>query len=118
MKEPGPHHPITITPHAGRVRVIAGGRIVAETDRALELREAGYGAVLYIPRAHIDAAVLAPSPQRSYCPDQGEASYFDLSLDGALRPAVAWSYENPFPAVSRIRGHVAFYPDRVDAIEV
>lgn len=118
MKEPGPHHPITITPHAGCVRVIAGGRIVAETDRALELREAGYGAVLYIPRADIDAAVLAPSPQRSHCPYKGEASYFDLSLDGAQRPAVAWSYENPFPAVSRIRGHVAFYPDRVDAIEV
>ena len=117
MKEPGPHHPITITPHAGCVRVSAGGRIVAETDRALELREAGYGAVLYIPRTDIDAAVLAPSPQRSHCPYKGEASYFDLALDGALRPAVAWSYENPFPAVSRIRGHVAFYPDRVDAIE-
>jgi uncharacterized protein (DUF427 family) len=27
------------------------------------------------------------------------------------------AYENPFPAVARIRGHVALYPDRVDAIE-
>jgi uncharacterized protein (DUF427 family) len=29
-----------------------------------------------------------------------------------------WSYEDPCPAVGQIRGHVAFYPERVDAIEV
>jgi uncharacterized protein (DUF427 family) len=27
-----------------------------------------------------------------------------------------WSYEDPFPAVAQIRGHVAFYPERVDEI--
>ena len=28
-----------------------------------------------------------------------------------------WTYEAPYPAVSEIRGHLAFYPERVDAIE-
>ena len=28
-----------------------------------------------------------------------------------------WTYEEPYPAVAAIAGHVAFYPDRVDAIE-
>jgi len=27
-----------------------------------------------------------------------------------------WTYENPYPAVAQIKGHVAFYPDRVDEI--
>lgn len=117
MKEPGPHHPLTITPHPGRVRVLLGGKTVAQTERALELREAGYPPVLYIPRADIEASALAPNPLRSHCPYKGEASYFDLSVGGILRSAAGWSYENPFPAVSRIRRHVAFYPDRVDAIE-
>jgi uncharacterized protein (DUF427 family) len=27
-----------------------------------------------------------------------------------------WCYEKPYPAVAAIRGHLAFYPDRVDAI--
>jgi uncharacterized protein (DUF427 family) len=28
-----------------------------------------------------------------------------------------WSYEAPFDAMAPIKGHLAFYPDRVDAIE-
>ncbi|MBK3405136.1 DUF427 domain-containing protein [Methylorubrum populi] len=117
MKEPGPAHPITITPHPGPVRIRLGGRVVAETRQALELREAGYGPVLYIPQKDVGPGLLNLNPRRSYCPYKGEASYFDLSADGAPRAAAAWSYENPYPAVARIRGHVAFYPDRVDAIE-
>ncbi|MFG5117234.1 DUF427 domain-containing protein [Methylorubrum sp. POS3] len=113
MKEPGPHHPITITPHEGVVRVRAGGRIVAETARALVLREADYSPVLYIPREYIAADALQPNARRTHCPYKGEASYFDV----AGGSAAAWSYENPFPAVARIRRHLAFYPDRVEAIE-
>ena len=116
MKEPGPDHPITITPHDGPVRVVAGGRTVARTERALSLREAAYAPVLYIPREDIAAGALAPNPRRTHCPYKGEASYFDLA-GPEPRAAVAWAYEDPFPAVARIRGHLAFYPDRVDAIE-
>ena len=117
MKEPGPHHPITITPYPGRVRVRLDGRIVAETDRALALREAGYDPVFYIPREDVAPDVPMPNPRRSYCPYKGEAFYFDLVADGETRSAAAWSYPNPFPAVARIRGHLAFYPNKVDAIE-
>ncbi|MDB5768170.1 MAG: hypothetical protein JWQ61_2984, partial [Collimonas fungivorans] len=28
-----------------------------------------------------------------------------------------WSYEAPYAAVAEIKDHLAFYPDRVDAIE-
>lgn len=117
MKEPGPAHPITITPYPRPVRVRLDGRIIAASERAQELREAGYDPVLYIPREDIDMGALTPNPRRSHCPYKGEAFYFDLSAGAAPRPAAAWSYENPFPAVARIRGHIAFYPDRVDAIE-
>ncbi|KQQ20280.1 hypothetical protein ASF56_20390 [Methylobacterium sp. Leaf122] len=117
MKEPGPAHPITITPHPTPVRVRLGGRIIAETRRALKLCEAGYDPVLYLPREDVASDALGPNPKRTLCPYKGEAFYFDLTAGGATREAAAWSYENPFPAVARIRGHVAFYPDRVDAIE-
>jgi uncharacterized protein (DUF427 family) len=29
-----------------------------------------------------------------------------------------WTYENPYAAVEPIKSYLAFYPDRVDAIEV
>lgn len=117
MKEPGPSHPIVITPHPGRVRVIAGGEPVAETERALILREAGYDPVLYIPRADVRWSRFRRNARTTTCPYKGEARYFDLKAGDAIRDSAAWSYENPFPAVSRIREHLAFYPSRVDAIE-
>lgn len=116
MKLPGPDHPITILPHPGRVRVIVNGTVVAETQAALSLQEGGYLPVLYIPRADVRGAVRR-SARHSHCPYKGEASYFDLVTDGDERAEAAWSYEDPFPAVAAIRGHLAFYPGRVDAIE-
>ena len=57
------------------------------------------------------------SARRSHCPYKGDASYYDLRAGDAQRSDAVWSYEDPFPAVAAIRGHLAFYPDRVDAIE-
>lgn len=112
--EPGPDHPITVEPYAGRVTVRAGSATVAETTRALELREADYPPVLYVPLDDVDRSVLRESPEHTYCPYKGEASYYDVVVDGApgLDGAV-WHYPAPYPAVAAIRDHVAFYPDRV-----
>lgn len=113
--EPGPDHPITVEPHAGRVTVRAGGVQVADTGRALELREASYPPVLYIPLADVEPSVLRPSGHHTYCPYKGEASYYDLVAPGPepLTGAV-WYYPDPYPAVRDIEGHVAFYADRVE----
>ncbi|GAA1528008.1 DUF427 domain-containing protein [Nocardioides humi] len=111
---PGPDHPITVTPHPGRVVVRAGGRALVDTERALELREASYPPVLYLPREDADLTALQPSDTRTYCPYKGDASYFSIpTADGLLVDAV-WSYEQPYDAVPAIAGHLAFYPDRVE----
>ncbi|GJE29035.1 DUF427 domain-containing protein [Methylobacterium organophilum] len=117
MKEPGPDHPIVIAPHPAAVSVRVAGTLVAHTRNALRLTEARYPPVLYIPRADVRADLLRPNPRTTQCPYKGEAHYFDLAVGDDLRSAAAWSYETPFPAVAAIRGHLAFYPDRVDAIE-
>jgi uncharacterized protein (DUF427 family) len=111
--EPGPDHPITVGPHAGHVTVRAGETVVAETDRALELKEATYPAVLYIPLEDVDSAHLAPSDQHTYCPYKGEASYYDLTAAGSEGAGAVWYYPDPYPAVAPIQGHVAFYANRV-----
>lgn len=117
MKEPGPDHPITIEPNPNRIRVMLGGVIVAETTRALTLREAAYPPVHYIPRDDIEADLYEPSDHRSHCPYKGDASYLSLTASGLVRRDAVWSYEQPHPAVAAIAGHVAFYPNKVDAIE-
>ena len=118
MKIPGPDHPITVTPEPRRVRVIVAGTIVADTRAALRLEEARYPPVFYIPRRDTLADAFVPSARTSHCPYKGDAGYFDLSVAGTRRLDAVWSYEAPYPAVAAIREHVAFYPDRVDVIEV
>jgi uncharacterized protein (DUF427 family) len=117
MKVPGPDHPITIEPNPRRVRVTFNGRVVADSRRALTLREAGYAPVQYIPRAEIDMELLARTVHATYCPYKGDASYFSLKVDGRVSENAAWSYEAPYPAVAVITEHLAFYPRRVEGIE-
>lgn len=113
MKLPGPDHPITIEPHPGRVTVTHQGVVVADTVRALVLRESSYPPVLYLPRDDADMTRLTPTARSSHCPYKGDANYFSI---GESENAV-WSYEAPFPAMAAIAGHLAFYPDKV-TIEV
>jgi uncharacterized protein (DUF427 family) len=118
MKIPGPDHPITVEPFAGTVRVTWKGTVIAETQHAVKLTEAAYAPVYYIPRADVRAALLRPSETHSYCPYKGEASYLSLASESDQTADAMWSYETPYDAVAPIAGHVAFYPNRVDRIEV
>src|SRR5258706_11983781 len=118
IKIPGPDHPITITPTKGRVRVTVNGKRIAETREALTLREAGYGAVQYIPRKDVDLTQLQRTEHQTYCPYKGDCAYYSIPAGAERSVNAAWTYEAPYDAVSEISGYLAFYPDRVDAIEV
>jgi uncharacterized protein (DUF427 family) len=117
MKLPGPDHPITITANPRRVRVILGGKVVADTARALTLKEASYPAVQYIPREDADLSLFDRTAHATHCPYKGDASYYTLRIDGRAAENAVWSYEDPYPAMAQIKGHLAFYPNRVDRIE-
>jgi uncharacterized protein (DUF427 family) len=90
-KLPGPDHPISIQRNAARVIVSVAGRVVADTRNALALRE-------------------------TYCPYKGDCNYYSVPAGGKKSVNAVWSYDDPYPAVAQIKGHVAFYPDRVDEI--
>ena len=117
MKQPGPDHPISIARNPRRVRVRFGGKVIADTTQALTLKEATYPAVQYVPRADADMAALQATSHHTRCPYKGEASYFTIAAGGRTAENAVWSYEQPYPAVAEIKDHLAFYPDRVDAIE-
>ncbi|HVZ54375.1 MAG TPA: DUF427 domain-containing protein [Pseudolabrys sp.] len=117
MKLPGPDHPITVTPNSRRVRVRFAGKVIADTTRALTLKEANYPAVQYIPRADADMSLLRATDHHTHCPYKGDASYFSIAVDGRGADNAVWSYVEPFPAVGEIKEYLAFYPNRVDAIE-
>ena len=116
IRIPGPDHPISIQRNPARVVVSAANRVIADTGNALTLREADYPAVQYIPREDVDFSQLERTDHATYCPYKGECNYYSIPAGGRKSVNAVWSYEDPFPAVAQIRGHVAFYPDRVDEI--
>jgi uncharacterized protein (DUF427 family) len=117
VKIPGPDHPITIERNHARVVVLVAGRVVADTREALTLREAAYSAVQYIPRKDVDLTLLERSGHTTYCPYKGDCSCFSILLCGERSVNAVWSYETPYAAVTPIKNYLAFYPNRVDAIE-
>jgi uncharacterized protein (DUF427 family) len=117
VKLPGPDHPITIERNSNRVRVTFNGRTVADTERAVTLREANYKPVLYVPREDADMALFQRTDRTTHCPYKGDASYYSLRVGERAAENAVWSYEQPYPAMADIAGRLAFYPDRVDAIE-
>jgi uncharacterized protein (DUF427 family) len=110
-------HYITIAPHPKRVTVRLNGQTVAESTRALLLREGSLRPVLYIPREDAHMAHFARTETTTHCPFKGDANYYSLAVDGATAPDAVWTYESPKPDVAAIKDHLAFYPNMVEIIE-
>ena len=117
IKIPGPDHPISVEHNPSRVVVTLGGKTIADTRNALTLREASYPPVQYIPRKDVDMSLLQRTDHATHCPYKGDASYYSIIPGGERSKNAVWTYENPHQAVREIKEHMAFYPDRVDAIE-
>ena len=117
MKIPGADHPITIERNPARIVVRAAGKVIADTQRALTLREANLPPILYIPREDVGMSLLQRTDHATYCPYKGDCSYYSIPAGGERSVNAVWTYESPYPAVAQIKDYLAFYPDRVDAIE-
>lgn len=118
VKVPDETHPITIERNHRRVIVVAAGKVIADSERALTLREAGCPSVFYIPRRDVAMATLQRSTTGSYCPYKGEAIHYGIRDEGRPSADVAWLYDAPYWAVAELENHLAFNPTGVDRIEV
>jgi uncharacterized protein (DUF427 family) len=118
MKLPGPDHPITIELCHARVVVGVAKIEIANSRDALILKEASYPPIIYIPRKDADMSRLERSEHATYCPYKGECSYYSIPMGGAKSVNAVWTYERPYAAVAEIKGHLAFYRDRIDSMNV
>ncbi len=108
---------ITIAPNPNRVIVRLGGAIVADTTRALVMRAPGTPDQPYIPREDVDMTRLVRTDLVTHCPYKGDAAYWSIRSGPRTVENAVWSYEAPYDEMAPIKGYLAFYPDRVDAIE-
>jgi uncharacterized protein (DUF427 family) len=108
-----PYHRVDVRRSERPVRIEIGGEVVAETTRARMLAETSLPLRFYLPREDVRAE-LHPSPRRTYCPYEGEASYWSVDAGGRRHENLGWSYEQPLPDVAAIAGLVAFWDEVVD----
>ncbi|MEL7100180.1 MAG: DUF427 domain-containing protein [Pseudomonadota bacterium] len=108
---------ISIRTAPGTWTVRAGGAVIAESSKALELSEGDYPFVIYFPRDDIAMPFLDATDHSTHCPHKGDASYFSVVTKSTTLTNAAWSYEDPKDGVARIKDHVAFYASDTITIE-
>src|SRR4029450_11133256 len=108
---------ITIAANPNRVEVRVDGLVIADSMHALVIRAPGTPDVQYVPRDDVDMTRLIRSEHTTHCPYKGDASYWSIRTGRRVVDDAVWSYEVPYPDMAAIAGRLAFYPDRVDAIE-
>jgi uncharacterized protein (DUF427 family)/class 3 adenylate cyclase len=109
-------YPIRIENDARRVRVLVADVPVADSTRTRLLREASLPPVHYFPREDVRMDLLHATRHRSYCPFRGNASYWTVAVGERRAENAAWSYEEPYEGAEAIKGLIAFWRERVDAI--
>jgi len=109
-----PGYQMSFEPADKRVKVVFNGEVVADSSRAMILRETRLAPVYYLPRQDVRMAALKPSEHLTYCPFKGNASYWHLKVGDKTAENAVWSYELPFDEVAGIKDYVALYWNRVD----
>jgi len=107
-------HRVTTEPCAKRIRVRFNGETVADTTAALLLFEPPMTPVYYIPLADIPERFRHPTDHTTHCPFKGDATYWNIGVGDRVAENALWSYPDPISAVPELKGHAAFYWNRMD----
>jgi len=111
----GEQHRVDVEPFPRRVRVMFNGETIADSQRAVVLRETGLPPVYYFPPEDVRQDLLEPTELHTRCPYKGEASYWTVRVGGRMAENAMWGYLDPLAGREDIRGYRAFYGKRVDA---
>jgi len=107
---------IEFQPSAQRVRVEFNGTWVADSTRALTVRETRLAPAYYFPAEDVRMDLLERTLYQTHCPFKGNATYWTLSVGDEVTENAVWCYEDPYSDGAPLRGMLSFYPDRVSAI--
>jgi uncharacterized protein (DUF427 family) len=86
------------------MRAVLNGTVLAESDETVVV-EGNH----YFPPASVKSEFFTPTDRSTYCPWKGDASYYDVTVDGAAESNAAWYYPEPKDKAAEIKDHVAFY---------
>ena len=86
------------------MKAVWNGAILAQSENTVVI-EGNH----YFPPESINKDYLKQSDTRTTCPWKGQASYYDIQVDGELNQDAAWYYPQPSELAKGIKDHVAFW---------
>jgi uncharacterized protein (DUF427 family) len=86
-------------------RAIFNGQVIAESDDIVEVESNAY-----FPMDALKDEFFAKNAEvTTHCPWKGDASYFDVTVDGKTADYAAWYYPDPKEAANNLKDRVAFW---------
>lgn len=101
-----------------RVTIELGGRLIAETTRAMRVLETSHPPAYYLPPEAFVEGALVPAAGSTFCEYKGRAAYYDIVGGGTVAPRAGWYYPDPSRGFHAIAGFVSVYPGRMDRCTV
>ena len=101
--------PPRLEPVPVRLRVVLGGRTIADTVAGYRVLETSHPPTYYLPADDVAPDVLGPARRAGSCEWKGRAVLYDVAAGDRRAEGAAWAYPDPTPGFRAIAGHVAFY---------
>ncbi|WP_068277132.1 DUF427 domain-containing protein [Aldersonia kunmingensis] len=113
---PNPYHRVDCRPTQRRLRVEVAGTTLVDTSDTIILFETSLVPRLYVDPALVRTDLLQRTETTSYCNYKGYATYWSAVIGDVVVPDIAWSYPDPMPESTQIKGFLSFDAAKVDIV--
>ena len=86
------------------MKAIWNGQVIAESDETINIENNQY-----FPLSAVKMVFLQKAETHTTCPWKGEASYYNLVVDGKVNANAAWYYHEPKKMAEHIKNYIAFW---------
>ncbi|HZG24271.1 MAG TPA: DUF427 domain-containing protein [Chitinophagaceae bacterium] len=86
------------------MKAVWNNEIIAESNETIVVENNHY-----FPPGSVNRKYFSPSQKHTTCSWKGEASYYNVEVDGKVNAEAAWFYPEPKDAAKNIKDYIAFW---------
>ena len=108
---------IKISVAFGNWSIRAGGAVLGETTKALELYEGDSKPALFFPKKDLAMAFFERTEHQTTCPHKGTTGYYSIVTKSQTLENIAWEFIAPRPEVMDLLEYISFVSTSAITIE-